>query len=59
MKPLQTSDALRQAIGTEQATTRLTHLQRLEAESIYIFREVVTECEFRLSGAGQKGKKQR
>jgi len=26
-------------------TTRLTHLQRLEAESIYILREVVAECE--------------
>ena len=25
-------------------TTRLTHLQRLEAESIYILREVVAEC---------------
>ena len=27
------------------ATTTLTHLQRLEAESIYILREVVAECE--------------
>ena len=26
-------------------TTRLTHLQRLEAESIHILREVVSECE--------------
>src|SRR5450631_1835143 len=26
-------------------TTTLTHLQRLEAESIYILREVVAECE--------------
>ena len=25
--------------------TRLTHLQRLEAESIQIFREVVAECD--------------
>ena len=25
--------------------TRLTHLQRLEAESIHILREVVAECE--------------
>src|SRR5579862_4080288 len=27
------------------STTTLTHLQRLEAESIYILREVVAECE--------------
>src|SRR5881392_4262895 len=27
------------------ASTTLTHLQRLEAESIYILREVVAECE--------------
>ncbi|MCK9899512.1 sulfate adenylyltransferase small subunit, partial [Frankia sp. Cpl3] len=26
-------------------TGRLTHLQRLEAESIQIFREAVSECE--------------
>ena len=26
-------------------TTTLTHLQRLEAESIYILREVVAECD--------------
>ncbi|HMN46847.1 MAG TPA: sulfate adenylyltransferase subunit CysD [Povalibacter sp.] len=30
---------------TATATTRLTHLQRLEAESIHILREVVAECE--------------
>jgi sulfate adenylyltransferase subunit 2 len=29
----------------EKAMTTLTHLQRLEAESIHIFREVVAECE--------------
>ena len=27
------------------APARLTHLQRLEAESIHIFREVAAECE--------------
>jgi sulfate adenylyltransferase subunit 2 len=26
-------------------TARLTHLQRLEAESVHIFREVVAECD--------------
>jgi sulfate adenylyltransferase subunit 2 len=36
-----------QARGTASSTmsTTLTHLQRLEAESIYILREVVAECE--------------
>ena len=31
--------------GGEQAPATLTHLQRLEAESIYILREVVAECD--------------
>jgi sulfate adenylyltransferase subunit 2 len=33
------------AAASSDTTTTLTHLQRLEAESIYIFREVVAECE--------------
>src|SRR6476620_9902582 len=32
-------------MGLEAAAPRLTHLQRLEAESIHIIREVVAECE--------------
>jgi sulfate adenylyltransferase subunit 2 len=32
-------------MGLEAAPPRLTHLQRLEAESIHIIREVVAECE--------------
>ena len=32
------------AMEDEPAATRLTHLQRLEAESIHIIREVVAEC---------------
>ena len=35
----------RAAAGAEHARSRLTHLQRLEAESIHIMREVVAECE--------------
>src|SRR6202046_3876859 len=31
--------------GTRLSAPMLTHLQRLEAESIHIFREVVAECE--------------
>ena len=31
--------------GTQLAAATLTHLQRLEAESIHIMREVVAECE--------------
>jgi sulfate adenylyltransferase subunit 2 len=34
-----------QATGSTTMTTTLTHLQRLEAESIYIFREVAAECD--------------
>jgi len=34
-----------QATDTTKMTTTLTHLQRLEAESIYIFREVAAECD--------------
>ena len=34
-----------QVRATASPTTTLTHLQRLEAESIYILREVVAECE--------------
>ena len=30
---------------TSIATSRLSHLQRLEAQSIHILREVVAECE--------------
>jgi sulfate adenylyltransferase subunit 2 len=37
--------AARTVPGTKQAFSRLTHLQRLEAESIHIMREVVAECE--------------
>jgi sulfate adenylyltransferase subunit 2 len=33
------------AAASSDMTTTLTHLQRLEAESIYILREVVAECE--------------
>jgi sulfate adenylyltransferase subunit 2 len=33
------------AAATASATATLTHLQRLEAESIYILREVVAECD--------------
>jgi sulfate adenylyltransferase subunit 2 len=33
------------AAGASTTSTTLTHLQRLEAESIYILREVVAECE--------------
>ena len=32
-------------MGLEAAAPRLTHLQRLEAESIHVIREVVAECE--------------
>ena len=31
--------------GVQPAKVSLTHLQRLEAESIHIFREVVAECD--------------
>ena len=31
--------------GSAAGSTALTHLQRLEAESIHIMREVVAECE--------------
>jgi sulfate adenylyltransferase subunit 2 len=34
-----------QATDSTRMTTTLTHLQRLEAESIYIFREVAAECD--------------
>jgi sulfate adenylyltransferase subunit 2 len=34
-----------QATDSTTMTTTLTHLQRLEAESIYIFREVAAECD--------------
>jgi sulfate adenylyltransferase subunit 2 len=34
-----------QATDPTRMTTTLTHLQRLEAESIYIFREVAAECD--------------
>lgn len=34
-----------QATDSRNMTTTLTHLQRLEAESIYIFREVAAECD--------------
>lgn len=37
--------ALRAATKTEIAPAALTHLQRLEAESIQIMREIVAECE--------------
>jgi sulfate adenylyltransferase subunit 2 len=33
------------ATGSRRSAPMLTHLQRLEAESIHIFREVVAECE--------------
>jgi sulfate adenylyltransferase subunit 2 len=36
---------MRAAIGNSQAMQRLTHLQRLEAESIHIMREVVAEAQ--------------
>ena len=32
-------------VSTEISPTALSHLQRLEAESIHILREVVAECE--------------
>ncbi len=35
----------RRAAGAQASPTALTHLQRLEAESIHILREVVAECE--------------
>ena len=35
----------RAAAGAQGSATALTHLQRLEAESIHILREVVAECE--------------
>ena len=35
----------RRAAGAQASPTVLTHLQRLEAESIHILREVVAECE--------------
>ena len=35
----------RAAAGVQASPTALTHLQRLEAESIHILREVVAECE--------------
>jgi sulfate adenylyltransferase subunit 2 len=39
------SDAAPAETGREIGRERLTHLQRLEAESIHIMREVVAECE--------------
>jgi sulfate adenylyltransferase subunit 2 len=38
-------DAYTGRCGAEQSRTKLTHLQRLEAESIEILRETVAECE--------------
>ncbi len=32
-------------MGLEAAAPRMTHLERLEAESIHIIREVAAECE--------------
>jgi sulfate adenylyltransferase subunit 2 len=39
------AEAGSQATDSTTMTTTLTHLQRLEAESIYIFREVAAECD--------------
>jgi sulfate adenylyltransferase subunit 2 len=45
MKPAGTPHAGTQCAPEPLVMTRLTHLQRLEAESIHILREVVAECE--------------
>jgi sulfate adenylyltransferase subunit 2 len=39
------SAAARPSVETRPSAATLTHLQRLEAESIHVFREVVAECE--------------
>ena len=44
-EPILTANSAGTAVDLLDATGRLTHLQRLEAESIHIMREVVAECE--------------
>jgi sulfate adenylyltransferase subunit 2 len=45
VKPVAARLAPEAQTGAQPAPVRLTHLQRLEAESIHIMREVVAECE--------------
>ncbi|WP_293853278.1 sulfate adenylyltransferase subunit CysD [Steroidobacter sp.] len=45
MRPAPTGPGTQDQRNVSPTMTRLTHLQRLEAESIHILREVVAECE--------------